>query len=152
MFIWIIPWQIFFLLFPSVVTRSTNETEEFSLGFFCVYCGRFDQTYSLSHSKSIIDCTQPYQIFCSSEEAIGCVKYLKIFDYHMEIIKDCLRLTDRLSCESEYSPSNLLTQEKAFCCNDRPFCNRSFLPTKKWLIILLDLFILFYRKHFFSIQ
>lgn len=148
MFNWHIPWQSVFLLCFFVFARSNNETWQFSLGFFCVYCGRSDQSYShisSIHSNAIIDCKQPYQIFCSSNEAIGCVKSLKIFDDHMEIIKDCLRLIDlstrNPTCPSEYSSTNLQT----FCCNDTPFCNLSislFIQTSIWLFELSMILII----------
>ena len=151
MFNWLIPWQIVLLLCLSAVARSNNETWHFSLGFFCVYCGQSDQSYS--YSKAVIDCTQPYQIFCSSDEAIGCVKYLKIFDDHIEIIKDCLRLIElpnlNTTCQSEYSSSNL----KTFCCNDTPFCNLSISLTSIWLVILFEFsIVLLQHDYFISIE
>jgi hypothetical protein len=156
MFNFLTKWYLLFVFidtFQTTISLSSNNTFNLSFGFFCIYCGRPDLTYShmsLVESTKIIDCSQPYHIYCSSKEAIGCVKYVKIIDYHIDIIKDCLRFTDLSSlfdiqCKSEYPITNLNIKEKTFCCNNTHFCNQTsslFLLTKQHLFVLFHLFIL----------
>lgn len=153
-------------IFPLTIQVSTNNTISLSFGFFCIYCGRTDHIHfhmSLIESKTLIDCSQPYHIYCSYKEAIGCVKYIKIIDYRIEIIKDCLRFTELSSlsifdiqCKSEYSIINYHIKEKIFCCNNTHFCNDTislFFLTKKWLLILIYHFILLiYSFHLISMK
>lgn len=162
MFNWIIKWQIVFALIDagqSTIQIPSNLTLHFSVGFFCLYCGRPDQThshFSPIQPKQTIDCAQPYYIFCSATEAVGCVKHIKIIDYHMEMIKDCLRFTELpnldTQCRPEYPQSSVNINEKAFCCNDAPFCNHSlssFLRRKKWFLTWFHSFILLIEHYYF---
>ncbi|CAF2507082.1 unnamed protein product [Rotaria sp. Silwood2] len=107
---------------------------------------------SFIETKRFIDCSQPYHIYCSYKEAIGCVKHIKMIDYHIDIIKDCLRFTELSSlsifdsqCNSQYTKTNVNIKEKIFCCNNTHFCNQTsslYLLTKKWLRVLFSFFII----------
>lgn len=157
MFYLIVQWTIRFLLIvilSSTILQSTNHSFQISLGFFCIYCGRPDYAYSHLlpiESRSIVDCSQPYYIFCSYREAIGCMKYIKIFDYHIHIVRDCLRFTelppDNLECHAEYPTRNFIPiREKRFCCNNTVFCNGTFSIVfrrqTRSLLLLVHLFLL----------
>jgi hypothetical protein len=158
MFDSITKWQILFVIINTLqatIQTPSNNTLHLSFGFFCIYCGRPDHTHSymsLTETRKIIDCSEPYHIYCSYKEAIGCVKYIKIMDYHIDIIKDCLRLTDLpslttfdIQCQSEYAQRNVNIKDKTFCCNNTHFCNRTssvFLLSKKCLLTFFHLFIL----------
>lgn len=164
MFHWLRTCQIlFFVLFTVEATTnrsSLNRTTELPVGFFCLYCGRSDHIQShvsMVESKQSIDCSRPYQIYCSSREAIGCLKHVKIIDYHIDVIRDCLRFAELpffttvdVQCKSVHSETDLPTQEKTFCCNDRHFCNQTssvFLPTTKSLFVCFQLFLLVIYQH-----
>ncbi|CAF3500444.1 unnamed protein product [Rotaria sp. Silwood1] len=164
MFNFIRQWSILFVLIDILqctIQIPTNNTLNLSFGFFCVFCGRIDQInshMSFVESKRFIDCSQPYHIYCSYKEAIGCVKYIKMIDYHIDITKDCLRFAELSSlsifdiqCRSEYSTTNVNIKEKIFCCNNTHFCNQTsslYLLTKTWLQALFYFFIfLVYYYH-----
>ncbi|UJR35901.1 hypothetical protein I4U23_028644 [Adineta vaga] len=144
------------ILFAVIDTLESTIPISFnnSFGFFCVYCGRFNPAYS--HVLRI-DCSQPYHIFCSSREAIGCIKYIKIIDYRIDIIKDCLRFTElsslsthNLQCKSEYVKTNMNIKEKRFCCNNTHLCNQTssiFTFTQEYFLITLYLLIHYYKDN-----
>jgi hypothetical protein len=157
MFTWFRTCQILFFVLVTVQATtdqsSSNRTMELPVGFFCLYCGRSNhvQSYlSIVESKQTTDCSRPYQIYCSSREAIGCLKHVKIIDYHIDIIRDCLRFTELpffstidVQCRSVFSETDLPTTEKTFCCNDRHFCNRTSFVFSLNTTCLLGCFHLF---------
>lgn len=149
---------IFLFILKNVqMNERENTTTYLPIGFYCLHCHNFvDGKEPTPYASQTGDsCAQPFEIFCPSDEAIGCLKYVRLSGYRVEIYRDCFRFTlmrklmiNDLQCHSFLIPPTHPSTDRAFCCNNGDLCNESnsifsFWNIKILLIIHFFLLILF---------
>lgn len=161
MFLQLKSWMTFLFLLKSI-SGSENISFDLSMGFYCLYCREFfPENYHKIRptvDERLADCIEPFHIFCSSIESIGCLKHVRLRGYRVETYRNCFYTkflsaleSNDVECQPMYRPLRYPLTDRVFCCNSSDSCNLSNSIYSSWNIhitLLIHLFLLLlYHKH-----